>query len=259
MTRWHEDDLAGRILASEQGKDWRVVSLPAIAESDDQLGRAVGDALWPDRFNVAMLEDYKRTLGRSFYGLYQQRPQEQEGSMFKRSDFRFIDTDEIPEHCTWAWYFDKAASEKTGDYSAGVKMGRTPDGRYIVADVRRGQWDTTERDKVCLQLMQMEGGAVVFHFEQEGGSSGKDVVTYQSRIFAGRPVNFETVTGSKEVRAMPYSSQVQGNNVYLVRATWNAAYIDELTSFPSGAHDDMVDASSGAFMKVADGGSLLMW
>ena len=259
MTRWHEDDLAGRILESEQADDWTVVSLPAIAEADDQLGRPLGAPLWPARYDLDTLEDYKRTMGKAFWGLYQQRPQEQEGSIFKRSDFRFIDAGEIPEGCTWAWYFDKAASEKEGDFSAGCKMGRTPDGRYIVADIRRGQWSTTARDKLVSSLMAMEGGSVVFYFEQEPGSSGKDVVTYHTRMFAGNPVFFEPVTGSKEVRARPYEAQVAGNNVYLVRAPWNASYIDELTSFPAGKHDDQVDASSGAFMKVADGGSLVLW
>lgn len=258
MTRWHEDDLAGRIKNSETGDDWEVISLPALAEEDDPLGRPLGEPLWLSRYDSDELRDRQRTLGRAFWGLFQQRPQEQEGGMFNRSDLRFIAADDMPDDTTWVWYFDKAATSKGGDYSAGVKMGRTPDKRYIVANVQHGQWDTKERDDLCLGLMRMDSD-IPFYFEQEGGASGKDVTVYQTRIFTGYPVSFETVTGSKEVRAMPLAAQVKANNVYLVRAPWNEGYIGELTAFPNAANDDQVDASSGAFMKVIDGGISVLW
>lgn len=259
MTRWHEDDLAGRILNSEDAENWEVVKLPALALADDQLGREVGAALCPERYPLDELNKFKMVLGRSFYALYQQDPQEQEGDIFKRSDFKYMDVGDVPEGTNWVWYWDKAATSGGGDYSAGVKMGRTPDGRYIVADVRRGQWDTHERDELCLSIMRAEGQGVVSYFEREGGSSGKDVTTYQARIFAGHAVRFDTVTGNKEVRAQPFAAQVEAGNVYLVRAIWTSAYIDELTSFPNALNDDMVDGSSGAFTKVADGGDVILW
>jgi phage terminase large subunit-like protein len=65
------------------------------------------------------------------------------------------------------------------------------------------------------------------------------------------------VTGSKEIRVEPYAAQCEAGNVYLVRGSWNAAYIDQLCSFPNGAHDDMVDGSSGAFSKLVRTGSFI--
>lgn len=258
MTRWHEDDLAGRILASEDADEWTVVSLPAIAETGDALGREVGAALWPERYNVSDLSDIKRAIGlRAFTSLYQQRPTEQEGGMFKRSHFQYIDENDIPKDTTFVWYWDKAATAGAGDYTAGVKMGRTPDGRYIVADVVHEQLSTHQRDERVLEILRREN--LMTYLEREGGSSGKDVAVYQARIFAGFAVFSETVTGSKETRAQPFSAQCEAGNVYLVRARWNNAYIDELCMFPNGAHDDMVDSSSGAFSKIAVSGSALLW
>ncbi|NLE76759.1 MAG: terminase, partial [Chloroflexi bacterium] len=75
MTRWHEDDLAGRILRSEDGPNWEALSLPAEAEEGDVLGRAVGEALCPARYDVAALREIRTVLGRSYWALYQQRPQ----------------------------------------------------------------------------------------------------------------------------------------------------------------------------------------
>ena len=89
MTRWHEDDLAGRIIRSEEGKDWTIIALPAIAEANDPLGRAEGEALCPDRFELAQLERFKRVLRDSFYALYQGRPVAQEGNLLKRGWFRY--------------------------------------------------------------------------------------------------------------------------------------------------------------------------
>ncbi|MFQ5434615.1 MAG: phage terminase large subunit [Anaerolineae bacterium] len=137
-----------------------------------------------------------------------------------------------------------------GDYTAGVKMGRTPDGRYIVANVVNEQLSTNERDRRVMGVLDME--RISTYIEREGGSSGKDVAVYHGRIFAGYPVHSETVTGSKEFRAEPFAAQCEAGNVDLVRSRWNNAYIDQLCMFPNGAHDDMVDASSGAFSKVAD-------
>lgn len=256
MTRWHEDDLAGRILASDDADNWQVVTLPALAEDGDPLGREVGVALCPERYDEQALANIRQAItGRTFSALYQQRPQEQEGGMFKRSYFQFMDAADIPDGTNFVWRWDKAATGGGGDYTAGVKMGRTPDGRYIVADVVNEQLSTYERDERVRQILTQD--PVSTWIEQEGGSSGKDVVFYHAQLFAGFPVHSETVTGSKLTRAEPFAAQCEAGNVWLVRARWNTDYLDQLATFPTGAHDDMVDASSGAFAKVAQRPALL--
>jgi predicted phage terminase large subunit-like protein len=252
VTRWHEDDLPGRILASEDGPNWTVIKIPAIAEDNDPLGRERGAALWPERYDLDALDSVQVAIGsRAFASLYQQRPVEQEGGMFKRSWFQFIDADNLPKMDATIRAWDKAASAGRGDYSAAVKMGRGVDGNYYVLDVKRGQWSTNERDKVMLQTAKEDGPAVLIEEEEEPGSSGKDVTTYHARMMAGYSFRGQRATGSKETRAGPFAAQVEAGNVYLVRAPWNNAYIDELCMFPNGANDDQVDPSGAGFMRIA--------
>lgn len=258
ITRWHEDDLAGRILASDDAENWHVVMLPAIAEAGDALGRKRGEALCPERYDTNALDGIKTAIGpRAFTALYQQRPIEQEGGMFKRSWFRIVDTHGPISRAVRYW--DKAATANDGDWTVGVKMARLEDETYLVTDVVRGQWSPLERDNVIERVGIEDGPAVTQFYELEPGSSGVDSAAYLSRRLAGLPIRFDRVTGDKATRAEPFSAQCEAGNVALLRAPWNGAYINELCGFPQASHDDQVDASSGAFNEVAAMGSLLLW
>jgi predicted phage terminase large subunit-like protein len=251
MTRWHEDDLAGRILSSEEGENWRIVRLPALAEAGDLLGRATGEALNAERYPVEELLKIKAVQGSwAFEALYQQRPMPAEGGMFKREWFsKFVDA--VPARVEGrARYWDKAATAGDGDYTVGVRMSRV-DGIYYVEDVTRGQWSTGERNKVIRQCAETDAPATRIYIEQEPGSSGVDSVQALIRLLAGYPAFADRVTGSKQVRAEPFAAQCEAGNVIFVRGAWNALFLDELLTFPNGAHDDQVDAASGAFSKLA--------
>ena len=118
MTRWHKDDLAGRILASEDGKNWEVVCLPAEAEPGDPLGRTLGEALCPDRYDLTRLRRIKSVLGRSYSALYQQRPVPREGGMFKEIWLKLEDV--VPAQARRVRWWDKASTEGGGDFTAGT-------------------------------------------------------------------------------------------------------------------------------------------
>lgn len=260
QTRWHEDDLAGRILASEDGPNWKVVNLPALAEENDPLDppRSPGAALWPDRYDVATLAQIRSVLGSySFSALYQQRPTPPGGGMFKREWFEIVNA--APAAAARCRYWDKAGTEGGGDWSCGVKIVRDDDGLFYVEDVVRGQWSALARERIMRQTAQLDGGNVSVGVEQEPGSGGVESAEASIRNLAGFPVYAERVTGDKAVRAMPFAAQCEARNVKLVQGSWNAAYLDELCSFPFGSHDDQVDASSGAFAKLASAGSLLLF
>lgn len=253
MTRWHEDDLAGRILDSEDGKYWSVLKLPALAEEDDAMGRAPGAALWPSRFDEDDLERIRAVLGTpSFTALYQQRPTPPEGGMFKRQWFEIVGA--APRQATRVRAWDKAGSDDTGDYTVGVLLARDTDGVFYVEDVVREQLSDLGREKtikVTADADKAKYGNVKIWIEQEGGSGGKDSARLTIRNLAGHEVRKERPTTDKALRAGPFAAQCEAENVKLVAGAWNTAYLNELAGFPYGAHDDQVDASSLAFNKLA--------
>ena len=250
MTRWHENDLAGRILESEDKDAWTVINLPALAEENDPIGRKPGAALCPDRFNEEELEDIHKVLGNSFYALYQQRPTAQDGGMFKRQWFANI-ISRPPANATKIRYWDKAGSDAAGDYTAGVKISLDANGFYTVEDVIHGQWSIFDRERIIRQTAETDGTDTQIWIEQEPGSGGKDSALSTIRNLAGFSVHADRPSGDKATRAEPFAAQCEAGNVKLVQGDWIPAYLTELTGFPFGKNDDQVDASSGAFNKLA--------
>ncbi len=253
MTHWHQDDLAGRILASDQASQWTVIRLPAEAEENDPLRRAIGEALCPDRFDLAALADIKKTLGHSYHALYQQRPQPREGGMFKAHWFELVD--EVPKQARRIRRWDMAATSGDGDYTVGLLMAEK-NGVYYIEDVKRGQWSSGERDKIIRATAERDAHdyeRVEVWGPQDPGQAGKDAAASFIRLLSGFPVYTEPESGSKELRAEPFAAQAQAENVKVKRASWTMSYVDELCNFPTGVNDDQVDASSGAFNKLAPG------
>jgi len=242
-TRWHEDDLIGRLLL-EGGEPWEVVSLPAIAEAADGH-REVGEALWPQKFDLTALANIKATIGElEWQALYQQRPAPLEGALFKPDAMRVIEA-EPADVRRWVRAWDLGATAR-GDPTVGVRMGEWGT-RRVVADVVRLQGSPDQVERAILAAASRDGAGCEIHLPQDPGQAGKAQVQYLISKLAGYNVKSSPETGSKTTRAEPYASQCNVGNVDLVRAPWNRAYVEELRTFPNGAHDDQVDASSRAF------------
>lgn len=256
LTRWHHDDVAARALASEPEK-WRILRLPAIAESDDPIGRAPGEALWPARFSVEALERIRSVMTKtdgqySFESLYQQNPTPREGAFFKVGQLQIVDA--LPAGLTFCRGWDLAATKGGGAYTCGVLLGRAADGIWYVAGVARGQWGPEEVRREIRSHAMTDGQAVRVHLPQDPGQAGKDQSEFLVRLLAGFSVKAEPVTGAKETRAFNFAAQVNAGNVRLLAGAWNRAYIEELRQFPNGAFKDQVDASADAFNELALGG-----
>ncbi len=262
MTRWHEDDLAGRLLReSEQGGErWTSLRLPALAEAGDPLGREPGEALWPYRYDEAALERIQQAVGsRVWSALYQQSPHPTEGAMFQRAWFPIVDA--APADCRRVRYWDLAATEARAgsdpDWTAGCLLAKK-DGIYYVQDMRRIRGTPLQVEALIRQTAELDGRATHIWMEQEPGSSGVNTIDhYTRRVLAGYVFRGNRTTGSKTERAAPLASQAEAGNVRLVRGPWVGAFLDELESFPLGAHDDQVDACSGAFERLLGGGGVL--
>ena len=100
-----------------------------------------------------------------------------------------------------------------------------------------------------------DGKSVPIVLPEDPGSAGKSYASYLVRLLAGWNARAERETGSKEVRATPVSAQAEAGNIKLVRGSWNEAFLDEVSMFPNAAHDDQVDALSGAFAALLSGSS----
>lgn len=249
MTRWHEDDLAGRLLLTEADR-WRVLCLPALAEANDPLGRALGEPLWPEWQSAAELVDKRRTLGeRDWSALYQQDPRPAEGALFRVERIAILDAAPTEERAVRSW--DLAATAAMGtadpDWTVGVKLARLGSDRFAVLDVVRLRGGPDEVEAAILGSANLDGHNVIVALPQDPGQAGKSQVSHLARRLAGFRVEASRETGDKSTRAAPFASQVNVGNVALVRARWNDVLLDELAAFPSGRHDDQVDALARAF------------
>lgn len=259
QTRWHENDLAGRILPEgwngesgvircKDGNDWRVLCLQAKCEVDnDPLGRTRGQYLWPEWFDAKHWAQFEQNP-RTWNALYQQRPSPLDGDLFKPDQIKVIDA--IPAgNIKWVRGWD-LASTTDGDWTVGLKLGRTDDGRFIIGDIRRMRVGPDERDAAMVNTSSMDGRSVKQSIPQDPGQAGKTQVLYLTRAMAGSSVVSSPESGDKITRAEPVAAQVNVGNVSMIRADWNQPLLNELRSFPNGTNDDQVDALSRAFAEL---------
>jgi phage terminase large subunit-like protein len=277
LTRWHEEDLAGKLLAQmlengEFAQPWQVLMLSARAEAyseperekapwlpeRDALGRQPGEPLWPEKHDGRDLQIVEAGVGPYDFGsLYQQRPYAKKGGTFEEDWFHVIAEAPPGEQVVKrvrCW--DKAATSGGGAWTAGVLMSRLKNGRIVVEHVARGQWSTFQRESRMLEMarldLQRPGPRTVVRHPQDPGSAGLDSAraTNAKLAAAGVEGHFEPVTGSKEVRAGPWSSACEAGIVDLVAGGWNRPFVEEHVSFPRGTFKDQVDASSDAYAQV---------
>jgi hypothetical protein len=186
MTRWHQDDLGGRILDTE--KNWTVVRLPALAEAEDPLGREPGAALWPEWEDAAAIERKRLVIGdRTFSALYQQDPKPQSGGLFL--------VDRIPtiEHAAEPSVAAVRASDlaaaipgpgRDPDWTVGLRLERDAEGNLLVTDVQRLRGSPGEVEAVILASAREDGAEVLISLPQDPGQAGRAQVAYLTRRLA---------------------------------------------------------------------------
>lgn len=245
QTRWHEDDLAGRAL---QHEDWRIVELPAIADSkDDALGRPIGEPLWDDDdygYGQQLIELSKTTPARTWSALYQQKPAPDQGAYFKADWLRAYD--QAPAKETLAVYgaSDYAVTEDGGDFTVHVVIGLDPDERMYLLDLWRGQTQgDVWIDAFCDLVLRWKPIAWAEETGQIKAAIGPflEKRMRERKAFVSRE-QFPT-RGDKSVRAQAIRGRMALNSLYVpTGALWYPDFRSELLSFPAGKHDDQVDA-----------------
>lgn len=179
------------------------------------------------------------------------------GLFFKRFWFEIIDA--VPVGVTsWVRYWDRAATQpkpgKDPDWTVGTLMGKTPNGRIVVAHVERFQGSPLEVECAILRTTEQDAARLGddYHvgIEQDPGQAGKFEGNYYTRLLAGYDVRLYPAKQDKQTRAKPFSAQAEAGNVQLVHGAWNESWLVEHENFPEGTHDDQVDSSSGAFSSL---------
>lgn len=259
MQRLHEDDVSGQIIKLKLG--YQHLMLPMKFEPERRCHTALGftdprssegDLLFPERFPPEVLErDQKALTEYAVAGQYQQRPVPREGGLFKREWFEGKIITSAPQGTVWVRHWDLAATKKiTAARTAGVKIGRTPDGRFVVGHVATTQDEGAKVRSLIKGTAEVDGREVEISLPQDPGQAGKVQAQDMVAMLAGWKVKAEPETGDKVTRAEPFSSQCEAGNVYIVKGEWNELYLDELCLFPGGSFKDQVDASSGAFARL---------
>ena len=259
MTRWHEDDLVGRLLQKEReeieagthtGERWTVINFPAIAEENDYLGRSIGEPLWPEfGFDLQRLEQIKQDVGSYvFNALYQQRPAAAEGAMIKRHWWKFYNDDPRSmrfDEIIQSW--DCTFKDSDGsDYVVGQVWGRIGADVYLIDTVRE-RMDITATIDAILHITSKWPDARLKLIEDK--ANGPAIISILQRKIGG--IVAVKPTESKIARASAVVPFIEAGNVHLPQGKpWVDEFIDECASFPHGAHDDQVDAMSQALKRL---------
>ena len=275
-TRWHEDDLIGRLLKEAEAQkegfpfEMEYINLPAIAEKDDLIGRVEGEALWPWWFNVAQLSDIQKTVGSyEWSALYQGRPANRGGTLFKREYFRYFDFDYTNKtYRCWRPNVKDPIIVRGEDLTCHVYCDPALEIKTINDPSAAAAWAYSRKHKIWLLLDRMNSriehtqilsALKSFAFKNkcaiigvENEKLGKVLVKQSAGNdeIGGRKIPFvEVPTGGldKYARATPMAGYIENERVFFPKsAPWLAEYENSLVQFPLGKHDEDVDITSMA-------------
>lgn len=256
-TRWHRDDIIGRLLQEFPSK-FDYIRLPALAEEDDLLGREVGEALWPERYDENDLAEIRDLAGNYWWkAMYQQDPPASMNAAELGKMIHKIRPEEVPHpsqlKIVRAW--DLAGTEGAGDYTAGPKLAwHKQTGAWYILDLPRKQYSPGKVEQLTRSTAQEDGPEIPIIIEQEPGSAGKSIAQHYKRtVLDGFSVEFEHPTGPIEARVAPFLGVIESGKVHMVAADWNNKLVDEIEAFPDGEHDDMLAALALAHKKIVKG------
>lgn len=241
-TRWHEDDLIGRIeremVREPMFPRFKCINFPAW---DEKTGW-----LFPERFPAKWYESRRATVGQyAWESLYQGNPQPRTGRMLRSDLVKIIKPDEVPAGLRRARAWDLASTEKERvkddpDYTVGALTAWQNEKLYII-DLKRGQWSATMRDDIIVRTALEDGPAVNVWVETVAGY--KDTFTRMRDLLRGKAIVKNSIPkGDKVTRAAVLEPTYEAGHVHIVEAPWNKDFLAEVGAFPKGKHDDAVDA-----------------
>ena len=256
MTRWHEDDLAGRLLAEEE--NIKLLRFPCECEDENSpveraLGRHIGDALCPEiGKDNAWLREYKKGLvslegTMTWNALFQGRPTAMEGNIIQRDWWEYYEENELPTIHTWVMSVDAAfKDEDQSDFVAIQVWGKTDANIYLIDAVKKHlSFPDTIVEIRRLRAMYPECKTTLVE-DRANGSAIIRMLRYEmTGVIAVQPI------GSKMARVQAILGAIESGNIKLPKhKRFTGDFVDECSSFPNAAHDDQVDAMSQALNRL---------
>lgn len=282
-TRWNRKDLAGKILEREgiasyngrepgegcpewNGQDdgkWHILCLPAEMDHEayewkhEDDPREIGDALWPERFPISFLNQFKANKY-NWASLYQQRPKPKGGNLINREWFTLVDS--MPPKANIVRFWDLASTPKQEkkkndpDFTAGGLVG-LHEGNLYIADVKASRNSPLNIEKMIKAQAEMDDftyGRVKQYWEEEGGAGGKHITEHYKKLLISHFCSEYKVGKSKEFYIDLMANKAENGQIFLVKGKWinevhdGNTFMDEAEEFPKGRHDDRIDAVAKA-------------
>ncbi len=253
MTRWHDDDLAGQILKHE--KNVTHINLTCEAEEGDVLGREIGEGLFPE---IGKGREWKDEVKASYIAsdgmdawlsLYQGRPVMQSGNIFKRTWFKYYDRKDLPPMYQTIISVDAAFKDtRTSDFVAIGVWGKSNASVYLL-DIINERMDFV-RTLEAIRTMKNKYPKTTMILIEDKANGSAIISTLQREIMGIVPVQ---PLGSKEARAYAVQPFLMAGNVHLPSGeAWVEEYLDQMARFPKAKHDDLVDMTSQALVRLKD-------
>lgn len=247
MTRWHADDLAGRILEAE-GKDWKVLSIPALCEEEGDGSllscRHVGDALWPEKHSLEKLIKQQKRSARDFSAMYQQHPVISGGNIVQRDWFRTATRAEFNRRHIdepIIFFIDTAYTDKTSNDPTGIiatcKIGED----LYILDADKVHMKFPDLIRHIPDYVRKNGYTQRSTIRIEPKANGLSVIDQLRETTGLNVTKTPSPSESKETRLNVASPTVEGGHVILVDGAWNVGFLDEVCGFPAMPHDEYVD------------------
>jgi predicted phage terminase large subunit-like protein len=239
MQRLHEDDLSGYLLDGGSGEQWHHLKLAALDDDNN--------ALWPEKHSFEELEAIRQADRYTFSGQYLQIPSPPEGGEWRKDWFNIINRAELPSDISFEMYIDGAYTKDTRNDPTGIQIsGKSGDNLYIFKSIDK-YLEMPELKNFVSSFVQ-SCGVPISQILVEPKASGKSLVQLLRRETRYNVSELKTnfVRYSKIERARASSPFIEGGRVFLVKDTWNEAFLQQVSTFPNAKHDEHIDVTSYA-------------
>jgi predicted phage terminase large subunit-like protein len=254
MTHWHYDDLVSRLIkrdgTKENGGKWKVISMPALAEENDILGRKIDEPLCPELHSFERLAERRKNNPSQFVAMYQQRPEIDGGNIIKRHWWKYYKKESKPQFEYIIQSLDTAwETKKENDFSVCTTWGVVNKDIYLI-DMWREKVNYPDLKRAIIGLNAQYHPLKILI---EDAASGKAAIQELMQTYI--PIEPITPRGGKDVRVHTCTAIIERGNCWLPEdAPWLLDFLDECSAFPKGKHDDIVDTVPMALNYIANFG-----